>query len=116
MHGNLNHSIEIADDAATLYLSGALRAEHAATLIPLCIVIPPRVTTLRIDLHGIANMADDGMDAIRAVLRFWRESRNGNFRLSVATERIVATHGEGRFATMHAPAAEAMPALTGMYL
>jgi ABC-type transporter Mla MlaB component len=119
----LHHEIEVAEDSATLYLSGALCGSDAFTLARVCGDLPPRVSTLRLDLHGIENMADDAMSAIRGVLRYWRESRGGSFRLSLASERIVATYGEGSFAN---PAmglrsalphvVEATPALTAMYL
>ena len=119
----LHHEIEVADDSATLYLSGALCESDAFTLARVCGELPSRVTTLRLDLHGIDDMADDAMSAIRGVLRYWRESRGGSFRLSLASERIVATYAEGAFtnpglglrsALPHI--AEATPALTAMYL
>ena len=121
--GTLHYEIEVADDAATLYLSGALCARDAFTLSRVCAHLPPRVTTLRLDLHGVADMAEDAMSAIRVVLRYWRESRGGSFRLSLASERIVATYGEGAFAnpalglrTALPHVVEATPALTAMYL
>ena len=119
----LQHEIEVADDSATLYLSGALCAEDAVALARACGQLPTRVSTLRIDLHGVTHMAEDAMGAIRAVLRYWRESRGGSFRLSLASERIVATYGEGSFASSSLGlrsalphVVEATPALTAMYL
>ena len=119
----LHHEIEVADDSATLYLSGSLGAGDAGALTLACAGLPPRVTTLRLDLHGVADMADDAMAAVRGVLRYWRESRGGSFRLSLASERIVATYGEGAFATPGRSlrsalphVVEASPALTAMYL
>ena len=120
---SLHHELEVADDSATLYLSGTLSAEDAFALGRACSELPANVHTLRLDLHGIETMEDDAMAAIRAVLRYWRESRNGSFRLSLASDRIVATYGEGRFADSsfglrNAPphVVEATPALTAMYL
>ncbi|MGZ5261772.1 MAG: hypothetical protein ACXWC0_29510 [Burkholderiales bacterium] len=120
---SLHHEIEVAKDSATLYLAGTLCAEDAFALGRACSELPERVHTLRLDLHGITHMEDDAMGAIRAVLRYWRESRGGSFRLSLASDRIVATYGEGRFANSHfglrsAPPhiVEASPALTAMYL
>lgn len=98
MRSTLYHEIEVADDSATLYLSGVLTAADAFNLSRVCIELPERVHTLRLDLHGVATVEDDAMQAIRGVLRYWRESRGGSFRLSFATDRIVATYGEGRFA------------------
>ena len=119
----LHHEIEVAEDSATLYLSGTLRATDAAGLARACGDLPTRVTTLRLDLHGVSVMADDATNAIRSVLRYWRESRGGSFRLSLASERIVATYGEGSFAdsTMGLRntlphVVEATPALTAMFL
>jgi len=119
----MHHELEVADDCATLYLSGALAANDDVTLAAACGVLPSRVTTLRLDLHGVDDMSDDAMSAVRGVLRYWRESRGGSFRLSLASERIVATYAEGPFA--HAGlglrsalphVVEAVPSLTGMYL
>lgn len=119
----LHHEIEVADDSATLYLSGTLCAADALALTLVCAALPPRVATLRLDMHGVANMADDAMAAIRTVLRYWRESRGGSFRLSLASERIVATYGEGAFAnaalglrTALPHVVDTTPALTAMYL
>lgn len=119
----LHHEMEVADDCATLYLSGALRARDHATLTTACAGLPANVSTLRLDLHGVNEVDDDALVAIRAVLRHWRESRGGSFRLSLASERIVATYAEGRFAEgeLQRPytlphVVEAGPALTGMYL
>ena len=123
MTDNLHYQLEVADDAATLYLSGALCEGDARALSSVCGNLPLRVTTLRIDLRGVDNMANDAMGAIRGVLRYWRESRGGSFRLSLASERIVTTYGEGCLAdsTLGLRAAlphvvEATPALTAMYL
>lgn len=119
----LHHEIEVADDSATLYLSGTLQAMDALALASACRDLPSRVTTLRLDLHGVSVMADDATTAIRSVLRYWRESRGGSFRLSLASERIVATYGEGSFANPNLGlrnalphVVEATPALTGMFL
>ena len=123
MNSALHHEIEVADDAATIYLSGTLAAHDAFLLGRACSELPSRVTTLRLDLHGIADISSEAMSAIRGVLRYWRESRGGSFRLSLSSERIVATYGEGSFAN---PAigmrsalphvVDATPALTAMYL
>ncbi|MEO5815820.1 MAG: hypothetical protein ABIT20_11120 [Gemmatimonadaceae bacterium] len=122
MSNALHHELEVADDSATLYLSGTLCADDASSLRNACGALPSRVHTLRLDLHGISHLQDDAMGAVRDVLRYWRESRGGSFRLSLASERIVATYGEGRFANAwslrNAPShvVEATPALTAMYL
>jgi ABC-type transporter Mla MlaB component len=122
MASALHSEIEVAEDSATLYLSGELCAEDAFSLSGVCSQLPARVHTLRLDLHGVTHMREDAMGAVRAVLRYWRESRGGSFRLSLASERIVATYGEGRFATASslrtAPphVVDATPALTAMYL
>ena len=41
--------------------------------------------TLRLDLHGVTALDEGAMDTIRALVRYWRETRNGNFRLAFAT-------------------------------
>lgn len=119
----LHHEIEVADDCATLYLSGTLRAVDHGALTAACAILPGHVATLRLDLHGVDEVDDEALVAVRAVLRFWRESRRGSFRLSLASERIVATYAEGRYA--HGAlnlrdalphVVEAGPALMGTYL
>lgn len=119
----LQHQIEVADDCATLYLSGALHATDDRHLIEACGALPPGVGTLRLDLHAVDDVDEDALSAIRAVLRYWRAARGGSFRLSLASERIVATYSEGRYAEgslglRHAPphVVEALPSLSGMYL
>ena len=120
---SLHHEIEIADDCATLYLSGTLRAADRVALEAACSSLPPHVGTLRLDLHGVNEVDDDALVAIRAVLRHWRESRGGSFRLSLASERIVATYAEGRFTDDNLRRRDASPratetgsALMGTYL
>lgn len=120
---SLRHEIEVAHDSATIYLSGTLHEQDAFMLGRACGDLPARVRTLRLDLHGVTDMNADAMGAIRGVLRYWRESRGGSFRLSLSSDRIVATYGEGAFAnpTMGLRCAlphvvDAMPALTAMYL
>lgn len=119
----LHHEIEVADDTATLYLSGTLSAGDEFALGRACGDLPARVRTLRLDLHGVTRLTDDAMCAIRGVLRYWRESRGGSFRLSLSSDRIVATYGEGSFAdsslglrTALPHVVEATPARTAMYL
>ena len=119
----LHHEIEVADDCATLYLSGVLRASDHVLLTSACNGLPSHVGTLRLDLHGIDDVDDDALVAVRAVLKYWRESRGGSFRLSLASERIVATYAEGRFAEGSLGlrralphVVEAGPALMGLYL
>jgi hypothetical protein len=115
--------MEVADDSATLYVSGALGAGDAFSLSRACTELPEHVLTLRLDLHGVTHMAEDAMQAVRGVLRYWRESRGGSFRLSFATERIIATYSEGRFMDAQLGARVAQPpsvasseSLTAMYL
>ena len=119
----LHHEIEVADDCATLYLVGILASGDAPRLATACSGLPSRVRTLRLDLHGVDDVDEAALAAIRSVLRYWRESRGGSFRLSLASEKIVATYAEGRFSEgslglRNAPPhiIEAGPALTGMYL
>jgi ABC-type transporter Mla MlaB component len=120
----LQHALEVSDGSATLYLSGTLAASDAFPLRGVCIEIPSRVSTLRLDLHAVTRVEEGAMDAVRAVVRYWRESRQGAFRLSVATPHVVATITENPGATTRVQAEE-LPlvqfggraaALTGMYL
>jgi hypothetical protein len=44
---------------------------------------------LRLDLHGIGQLSAEATGAVRLLLRHWRETRNGEFRLS--TSHMLAT-------------------------
>lgn len=119
----LHHQLEVTGDCATLYLSGALSANDHDILTEACGALPAGVGTLRLDLHGVDDVDDDALVTIRALLRYWRESRGGSFRLSLASERIVATYSEGRLAhgslglrSALPHVVETAPCLTGMYL
>lgn len=119
----LHHQLEVADDCATLYLSGALRACDDTLLTTACGALPPTVSTLRLDMHGVEELDESALAAVRAVLRYWRESRNGSFRLSLASECIIATYSESAFTASGlglraAPphVVEVSPFLSGMYV
>lgn len=123
MSATLQHELEVADDHATLYLFGVLRASDETALERMCNALPTRVRTLRLDMHGLSNMEENAMDSVRGLLRYWRTSRGGSFRLSVATERIVATYSEGSFLDdgpypprPRVAAPEANPARTAAFL
>ena len=84
--------------SATLYLSGVLSASDAFPMRRLCMEIPASVQLLRLDLHGVTSLEEGAMNTVRAVVRYWRETRKGSFRLCFATEHIVATICEGAVA------------------
>jgi ABC-type transporter Mla MlaB component len=88
----LQHSLEIGAGTATLYLKGTLAGADAFPLRRVCREIPERVSTLRLDMHGVTNLDAGAMDTIRSLVRFWRESRRGGCRLSFASEHLVATY------------------------
>jgi hypothetical protein len=120
----LQHALEVGDGSATLYLSGILAASDAFMLRGLCIAIPSAVSTLRLDLHAVSKLEEGAMDAVRAIVRYWRETRQGSFRLSLAAPNVVATISERWVATAEVqPADTPLPhvggraaALQGMYL
>jgi len=87
----LLHALEVSDGSATLYLSGPLAGSDAFPLRGVCRDIPVHVRTLRLDLHGVTELDEGAMDTIRALVRYWREARNGNFRLALACEHDIAS-------------------------
>ncbi|MDB4881314.1 MAG: hypothetical protein JWL95_80 [Gemmatimonadetes bacterium] len=89
--------------SATLYLSGVLSASDAFSLRRVCLEIPERVRTLCLDLHAVSTLEEGAMDTVRAVIRYWRETRQGSFRLSFATDHIVATICEGELVPRRGP-------------
>jgi ABC-type transporter Mla MlaB component len=88
----LQHSLEIGAGSATLYLSGTLAASDAFPIRRICREIPAHVDTLRLDLHAVTRLEDGAVDTLRSLVRFWRETRRGGFRLSFASEHLVATY------------------------
>ena len=91
MTTRLLHALEVSDFSATLYLSGRLAGSDAFPLRGVCRDIPVHVRTLRLDLHGVTALDEGAMDTIRALVRYWREVRNGSFRLAFACEQDVAS-------------------------
>ena len=123
MRTPFRYQSEVSDDSATLYLTGTLLPSDAFSIGRICAELPATVRTLRLDLHGLTRMEDQAFSSVRAVLRYWRESRGGSFRVSLTTDSMVATYGEGSFADprlgRRAAAtreASATPALMAMYL
>jgi len=113
----LQHSLEISERSATLYLAGALVGADAFPLRRLCRDIPQGVSTLRLDLHGVTALDDGAMHTIRSLLRYWRESRGGGFRLSFTSEHLVATRVDaGASERMIDRIDDGKAALTGMFL
>ena len=119
MTTGLQHSLEVSDGSATLYLAGTLAGEDAFSLRGVCRDIPDRVTTLRLDLHAVTTLDDGAMATIRSLVRYWRESRGGGFRLSFASEHLVATYvdtGANASERMIDRIGGPKAALTGMFL
>jgi ABC-type transporter Mla MlaB component len=119
MSDNLTYQLELTGDTATLYLLGSLGYQHVASLFAACATIPSRVRTLRLDLHGIGQMSAEATGAVRLLLRHWRETRQGEFRLS--TSHLLATLSDassGRSGDHRAgwSVAAANDALVGTYL
>jgi len=115
----LQHSLEVSDGSATLYLAGTIAGADAFKLRGLCRDIPERVRTLRLDLHAVTKLDDGAMSTIRSLVRYWRESRGGGFRLSFASEHLVATCVDtGACASERVidRIGERKAALTGMFL
>jgi ABC-type transporter Mla MlaB component len=119
MTTGLQHSLEISDRSATLYLAGTLAGGDAFPLRRVCRDIPRGVSTLRLDLHGVSALDDGAMRTIRSLVRYWRETRRGGFRLSFASQHLMATRVDaGPGATWHGIGriGEGNAALTGMFL
>ena len=116
----LLHALEVSDGSATLYLSGRLAGTDAFLLRGVCRDIPLSVRTLRLDLHGVTTLEEGAMDTVRALVRYWRETRNGSFRLAFATAHVVATVVEQETGSAVSdrtyPFADRSAALTGMFL
>ena len=92
MTTTLQHSLEVGAGSATLYLAGTLSGSDAFALRRICREIPQRVFTLRLDLHGVTCLDEGAIDAIRSLVRYWRDTHGGGFRLSLASPHLVATY------------------------
>ena len=115
----LQHSLEVSDGSATLYLAGTIAGADAFPLRRVCREIPARVSTLRLDLHGVTKLDEGAMNTIRSLVRYWRDSRGGGFRLSFASEHLVATYvdrGATESERVIDRIGERKAALTGMFL
>jgi hypothetical protein len=115
----LQHSLEVSDGSATLYLAGTIAGADAFPLRRVCRDIPEGVSTLRLDLHAVTALDEGAMQTIRSLVRYWRESRGGGFRLSFASEHLVATYvdrGASESERMIDRIGERKAALTGMFL
>jgi ABC-type transporter Mla MlaB component len=115
----LQHSLEISARSATLYLAGPLAGSDACPIRRICREIPAQVSTLRLDLHGVTRLDEGAMDTIRSLVRYWRETRRGGFRLSFASEHLIATcvdAGAGPSDRVSDRFGGCKAALTGMFL
>ncbi len=91
-----SYQLETTGDSATLYVFRSLERGDVPLLSTLCAGLPQGVRTLRVDMHTVAWLEGDGMDTLRALLRHWRASRRGEFRLSFRTANMLATYTNGR--------------------
>lgn len=89
MMDRMHYQLELAGGAATLYVGGGLDHRNVSTLLDVCRSLPAQVRTLRLDLRAIGTMSADATDAVRLLLRHWRDDRQGEFRLS--TSYLLAT-------------------------
>jgi ABC-type transporter Mla MlaB component len=116
----LEHALELSEKTATLYLTGELTPADAFRLRGVCREIPERVRVLRVDVQGVVRIDVGALATIRAVVRYWKHSRGGSFRLSIASEHLVATLSND--APVNAPATGALfdaprkAALMGVFL
>jgi hypothetical protein len=92
MSDPMHYQLEISGETATMYVGGELGAPCVSTLLDVCRTLPARVRTLRLDLRAVGTMSADATNAVRLLLRDWRERRHGEFRLS--TSFLVATCSE----------------------
>lgn len=86
--------LETSGSTATLYLSEELPPEHLEALCGACAALPPRVRTLRVDLHGVRRIQVEMMSRLRTLMREWRATRGGECRLSFTTANLVLTYTE----------------------
>jgi hypothetical protein len=82
--------VEVSDETATFVLSGTVSLSDVTSMRLACRAIPARVRTLRLHLGAVDGLDAHVMDAVRGVVRDWRASREGDFRLDLTTPHLVA--------------------------
>ena len=88
--------VQVSDETATLVLSGTVSLSDVSSMRLACREIPTRVRTLQLNLGEVEALDAQVMDAVRGVVRDWRASREGNFRLELTTPHLVARMEERR--------------------
>lgn len=89
MPDRMHYQLELAGEAATLYIGGQLADTHVSTLSAVCGELPPHVRTLRLDMRAVGSMTADATRAVRILLQRWRDAHQGQVRLR--TSYLVAT-------------------------
>jgi hypothetical protein len=88
--------MEVSDETATYVLSGTVSPSDVRSMRLACRAVPARVRTLRLNLGDVDGLDAQVMDAVRGVVRDWRASRGGDFRLDLTTPHLVARMEERR--------------------
>ena len=89
--------VQVSDETATLVLSGTVSAQRRQLDAPRLLVrSQARIRTLRLNFGAVEEMDARVMDAVRGVVRDWRASRDGDFRLDLTTPHLVARIEEER--------------------
>src|SRR3954447_704595 len=77
-------------ETATFVLSGTVSPSDVSSMRRACRAIPARVRTLQLNLGDVDGLDAQVMDGVRSVVRDWRASRGGDFRLDLTTPHLVA--------------------------
>lgn len=85
-----HHAVEVGDGTTTLVLSGDVSAQDVRWARHACATIPSDIRTLRLDLGDVTHVDDEMLDAVRSIVREWRESRAGDVRFDLTTPHLVA--------------------------
>jgi hypothetical protein len=88
--------VEVNGETATFVLSGTVSPGDVSSMRLACKAIPARIRTLRLNLGDVDGLDAQVMDAVRGVVRDFRASREGDFRLDLTTPHLVARMEERR--------------------
>ena len=88
--------VEVNGETATFVLSGTVSPSDVSSMRLACKAIPARIRTLRLNLGDVDGLDAQVMDAVRGVVRDFRASREGDFRLDLTTPHLVARMEERR--------------------
>ncbi|HEX6058873.1 MAG TPA: hypothetical protein VFZ11_07615 [Gemmatimonadaceae bacterium] len=83
------YEIEAHQEAATVYVRGALSAAGAMAVMRSADKLPDHVRALVVDLRSVEHVEAEGIYALHDLLRRWKAGRNGAIRVLPPLKRAA---------------------------